>query len=153
MDSKKLTEPRREELFEEITSTQGVSWAVGIVEAKVIDQINILQATLLAMQKAVLSLPVKPDHILVDGNRLPNTPFSASTFIGGDDFSPSIGAASIIAKVTRDRLMRKLDKKYPQYLFAKNKGYGTSEHVDALEKYGPSPIHRKTFEPVALCLV
>ncbi|HLB52257.1 MAG TPA: ribonuclease HII [Chlamydiales bacterium] len=147
-DSKKLSENQRERLYTQLTQHPKVEWGIGVVEADVIDEINILQATFLAMQRAVEALQKKPDHLLVDGNQLPPIPIPSSAIIGGDLTSESIGAASIIAKVTRDRLMKQLDLTWPIYRFAQNKGYGTKEHLEALKQWGPSPIHRKSFEPI-----
>ena len=144
-DSKKLTEKKREALFPEIQK-RARAWAIASASAKEIDEINILQARLLAMRRAVELLEIKPDHALVDGNRDPEIPDVPSLLIiGGDGKSASIGAASILAKVTRDRLCLIHDREYPEYNIAKHKGYSTKEHMDAVRKYGPSPIHRKTF--------
>ncbi len=143
-DSKKLSESKRDKLYEEITN-KAISWSVGIVDEKIIDDINILEATRIAMKQAVEGLSVTPDHVLVDAEKhipikVPYTPI-----IKGDSLSVSIAAASIIAKVTRDRMMYEIDKKYPEYEFAKNKGYGTKSHMEAIEKYGLTDIHRRSF--------
>jgi ribonuclease HII len=122
-----------------------VAVAVGSEDHDVIDEINILQATYSAMRKAISKLSVKPDFLLVDAVTIPGTGIPECPIIKGDAKSVSIAAASIVAKVTRDRLMVEYDKLYPEYHFAKNKGYGTAEHIAALKKYGPCPIHRKTF--------
>lgn len=147
-DSKQLTSEQRASLFVSITTCPNLIYSIGIVDVSTIDRINILQATFFAMQKAVASLSVQPDYILVDGNRLPHFQAPAEAIIEGDGASVSIAAASIIAKVTRDRLMCEFDTEYPEYNFKQNKGYGTEEHLEALRRYGPSPIHRKSFDPV-----
>jgi len=143
-DSKKLTEKRREELFS-VIKEKAIAYSVGIVDEKTIDEINILEATRLAMKKAVEGLKEVPGHVLVDAEKhvpinIPYTPI-----IKGDAKSESIAAASIIAKVTRDHMINELDKKYPEYHFAKNKGYGTREHIAAIKEHGLCEIHRKTF--------
>lgn len=143
-DSKKLTEKRREELFVEIQE-KAVSFGVGIVSPAVIDEINILQATYEAMRQAIGKLVTPPDLLLNDAVTIPGVNIRQVPIIKGDAKSISIGAASIIAKVTRDRLMEEYDPILPEYGFAKNKGYGTPEHIAALKKYGPSPIHRNSF--------
>ena len=148
-DSKKLTEKKREALFEIITA-QAVSYSVARVEAAEIDQMDILNARMLAMQRAIDGLSVKPDLALIDGNRdhgsihAVNTPHI--TIVGGDGKSASIAAASILAKVSRDRYVSgELNDQYPQYQFAKHKGYGTAQHIAALREYGPCPAHRRSF--------
>ena len=143
-DSKKLSEKRREELFLEIKE-KAVSWCVGTASPARIDEINILQATFLAMRRAVAQLKLQPDFALVDGNRDPQLALPTQTVIGGDGKSASIAAASILAKVSRDDYMLELDQKYPEYGFAVHKGYGTRRHYDALRTFGPSPIHRQSF--------
>lgn len=143
-DSKKLTDKKRRELFDIITD-QALSYGVALVDEKTIDEINILQATFLAMEQAVAHMDVQSDIVLVDGNREPALPYPVKTVIKGDSLSASIAAASILAKVTRDRLMEQLDESYPQYGFAVHKGYGTKRHYAALEEHGPCPIHRRTF--------
>ena len=143
-DSKKLSEKKREELFEEITQ-KAVSYAVGYAEVEEIEKLNILQATFLAMERAVKGLSEKPDLALVDGNRTPVLPIKVETVVKGDSVSASIAAASILAKVSRDRYMKEIDKKYPEFGFASNNGYGTQAHIDALIKYGVTPIHRRSF--------
>jgi ribonuclease HII len=145
-DSKKLNHEKREALFDPILNSADVG--IGIISAAEIDDINILQATYLAMQRAVEKLTTLPDFALVDGNRAPPLPCKVQTIIKGDSLSLSIAAASIIAKVTRDRLMVDLDAQYPNYGFAKHKGYGTAVHAAALEKYGPCTEHRKSFKPI-----
>ena len=144
-DSKKLTEKKREALFPEIQK-RARAWAIASASAKEIDEINILQARLLAMRRAVELLDIRPDHALVDGDRDPNLPDIPSLLIvGGDGKSASIGAASILAKVARDRAMLELDAQYPQYLFKKHKGYPTKLHEEKLLEFGPCPEHRDTF--------
>jgi len=146
-DSKKLSEKQRESLFEQIHS---VAIAVGVGRAEVaeIDQINILQATMKAMQRAVEALSVTPELALIDGNRCPDLHCRSQAIIKGDLKEPCISAASIIAKVTRDREMLLLEEQYPGYGFAKHKGYGTKVHVDAIKSLGPTPVHRRSFAPV-----
>lgn len=143
-DSKKLTDKKRRELYDVITQ-QAAAYAIALVDHKRIDEINILQATYQAMQNAVAQLPVAPDMILVDGNRAPEFSAAVKTVVKGDSLSASIAAASVLAKVTRDRLMEELDETYPQYGFAIHKGYGTKRHYEALTTYGPCDIHRMTF--------
>lgn len=144
-DSKKLTEKKREALFPQIQE-RALAWAIASASPKEIDEINILQARLLAMRRAVELLEIKPDHALVDGNRDPNIPnVPTLLIIGGDGKSASIGAASILAKVARDHAMLELDAQYPQYLFKKHKGYPTKLHVEKLLEHGPCPQHRQTF--------
>lgn len=143
-DSKKLSAKKREKLFDEICAG-AVSYGIGFATEEEIDSINILQATFLAMKRAFDAMTVKPDLALVDGNRMPELGVETRTIIKGDALSASIAAASILAKVSRDRLLCKIDRIYPQYGFAKHKGYGTAYHVEMLKEYGPSPVHRKTF--------
>lgn len=143
-DSKTVPEPEREELFALITDA-AIAWGVGIIDNRRIDSINILQATFLAMAQAVASLPVRPDIALVDGRDAPNVGVPCRSMIKGDSFCRSIAAASIVAKVTRDRMMREEDRCYPQYGLARNKGYGTAAHRAAIIEHGPSPIHRISF--------
>lgn len=143
-DSKKLSEKKREELFDVIRE-KAISYSVGFATETEIDTINILQATFLAMKRACDGLSVKPDYALVDGNRMPWLDVETQTIIKGDSLSQSIAAASILAKVSRDRLMAEIDQIYPEYQFAKHKGYGTALHIEMLKKYGPCPVHRKTF--------
>ena len=145
-DSKKLTEAKRERLYPEIIASADVG--VGLVSAAEIDEINILQATFLAMNRAVAALKSKPTLALIDGNRAPKLFCATQTIIGGDAKSLSIAAASIIAKVTRDRLMIELGAVYPAYGFAKHKGYGTAAHAAALAKHGSCTEHRKSFAPI-----
>lgn len=143
-DSKKLSEKKREALYDIITE-KAVAYSIALVDEKTIDEINILQATFKAMRNAVEGLTVKPDIALIDGNQKPGLSIEQRTIVKGDAKSMSIAAASILAKVTRDRLMIKLDEEYPEYQFAKHKGYGTKLHYECLEKYGVSPVHRRTF--------
>lgn len=143
-DSKKLSERVREELYDEIIS-KSVSYGIGIVKEKKIDKINILQATLSAMQIAVKKLSIKPDLILIDGNKSFAARIPTVTIVKGDSKSFSIAAASILAKVTRDRIMRKASNKHPDYLWFKNKGYGTREHIAAIKEFGITSLHRRTF--------
>ena len=146
-DSKKLTSQKRAKLYYSILN-KAKDIGIGIVEAEVIDRINIAQASFLAMKKAVLDLKKVPDYLLVDGFKIPQINIFQLPLIKGEDKSMSIAAASIVAKVYRDNIMVEYDKKYPQYLFKKNKGYGTEEHLEALLKYGPSEIHRKSYRRV-----
>ena len=143
-DSKKLTDKKRRELYDIILS-QAEYYGIAFATEKEIDEINILQATFLAMERAVAQLGIRPDLALVDGNREPHFPLPVKTVIKGDSLSANIAAASILAKVTRDRLMEELDETYPQYGFAVHKGYGTKRHYAALSEHGPSPVHRMTF--------
>ncbi len=146
-DSKKLTEKRREALFEEIRD-KALAWALGRAEVEEIDRINILQASLLAMQRAVQNLAVAPGHAQVDGNKLPRLPCSAEAIVGGDGSVACISAASIMAKVSRDREMRELDRHFPGYGLARHKGYPTRAHLEALRNLGVTEIHRRSFAPV-----
>lgn len=143
-DSKKLSEKKREELYE-VIAEKAVAWAVGMSSEKRIEEINILEATKEAMAQAVGKLNPQPDFLLIDSVKLKNLKIPQYSFNKGDALSASIGAASIMAKVTRDRMLREYDKLYPEYNFAKNKGYGTKDHREALAKYGPTPIHRMSF--------
>ena len=143
-DSKKVSEKRREALFLEIQE-KAISYGVGIVDAKRIDEINILQATYEAMKNAIRQLDVVPDLLLNDAVEIPGVNIPQIKIIKGDAKSVSIAAASILAKVTRDHMMEEYDKQYPEYGFAKHKGYGTAAHIEAIRAYGPCPIHRKTF--------
>ena len=143
-DSKKLTEKKREKLFDVITE-QAVSFSIAMATVEEIDELNILEATLLAMRRAIAGLSVPADYALIDGNVSRDFPLPCRAVIHGDAMSPSIAAASILAKVTRDRMCLDLDAEYPQYGIAKNKGYGSKAHMEALRTYGPAPIHRKKF--------
>lgn len=146
-DSKKLTEKRREELFEEIRE-KSAAWSVAMTGPGEIDRINILQAALRAMEKAVAGLSVAPDFVLVDGNARISLAVEQKTVVGGDDRCASVAAASIVAKVTRDRLMKELETEYPGYGFSRHKGYPSKEHRESLRRLGPCPIHRKSFNGV-----
>jgi len=146
-DSKRLTEKKRQQL-DQLIREHALSFSIGQADVHEIDQMNILQATLLAMQRAVAGLSIRPDKVLVDGNRLPVLPFEAEAIVGGDGLVAEISAASIIAKVFRDRMMNDLHHQYPQYGFDSNKGYPTRMHREALQKYGVTPFHRRSFAPV-----
>lgn len=148
-DSKKLTPEFRTELFARITSAPHIHWAVSVQNVVTIDALNILRATHRAMREAIGGLPSQPEHVLIDGLPVPNFPSPQTAVIRGDQLCLSIAAASIIAKVTRDRIMDKLDALYPQYGFRRHRGYATPEHLAALRKHGPSPLHRFSFSPVA----
>ncbi len=143
-DSKKLSEKKREELYPVITE-KALSYGVAFATPEEIDELNILNATFLAMRRAVDMLSVKPDILFVDGNRIRNQEIEAKLIVKGDSLSASIAAASVLAKVTRDRYMSELSEKYPEYLLNKHKGYPTMEHYEILAKYGPAPFYRKTF--------
>lgn len=143
-DSKKLSPKKREKLYDDIKK-EAISVGIGIVDVDIIEEINILNATKLAMIKAVKDLKIKPDYLLIDGNQLIDIDIEKQTVVSGDAKSESIAAASIIAKVTRDRMLVNFDKLYPEYGFAKHKGYGTKMHIEAIKKYGLTPIHRKSF--------
>ncbi len=143
-DSKKLTEKKREKLYDDIMQN-AVSVGVGVSDVDIIEEVNILNATKKAMLQAISNLKVNPEYVLVDGNQKIDTDISLETVVKGDSKSESIAAASIIAKVTRDRLLIEYDKKYPEYGFAKHKGYGTKAHIEAIKKYGLTPIHRPSF--------
>lgn len=143
-DSKKLTEKKREKLFDIITE-KALSFSIAMATVEEIDELNILEATLLAMRRAIAGLSLPADYALIDGNVSRDFPLPCRAVVHGDATSPSIAAASILAKVTRDRMCLDLDAEYPQYGIAKNKGYGSKAHMDALRTYGPAPIHRKKF--------
>lgn len=143
-DSKKLSEKKREELFD-IINDVAISVSVGTASEKEIDEINILNATFLAMKRAVEGLEISPDYAIIDGNRAPNLEIPTETVVKGDGKVMSVAAASIIAKVSRDRFMLKMAEQYPEYQFEKHKGYGTRLHYEMIEKYGVSSIHRKSF--------
>lgn len=146
-DSKRLSAARRERLDVEIRQL-ALAWALGRAEVAEIDRLNILNATLLAMQRAVAALAIGPEYVLVDGNRLPALAVPGRAIVGGDDLVPEISAASILAKVSRDREMAELDRVYPGYGLARHKGYPTSVHLQALARLGPSLAHRHSFAPV-----
>lgn len=143
-DSKKLTDKKRRELFP-LIQEQAVAYGIGLASQEEIDEINILQATFLAMERALSQLNVRPDMVLIDGNRERDFGVPVQTVIKGDSLSANIAAASILAKVTRDNLMMELAQQYPQYGFEIHKGYGTKAHYEALRQYGASPIHRRSF--------
>lgn len=143
-DSKKLTEKKRNVLFD-IIKEKAIAWCVASADEKEIDELNILNATFLAMQRAINGLSISPDIALIDGNRRPNTGIEEVTIVKGDAKSVSIAAASVLAKVSRDRYMLELDKQYPEYQFAKHKGYPTALHYEMIKKYGISPVHRLSF--------
>ncbi|NGX40971.1 MAG: Ribonuclease HII [Candidatus Anoxychlamydiales bacterium] len=149
-DSKKLTEEVRVRIYDELVNNKAVVYSLGIVEVKIIDQINIHQASLLAMKQAILNLKIKPDYLLFDGRKHPIIPIESEAIIKGDSLCMSISCASIIAKVTRDRIMGDYHQKYPLYGFNLHKGYGTEKHRKALIEHGPSEIHRKSYDPVKI---
>lgn len=146
-DSKKLSEKKREEMYD-IIKENAISIGIGIVSEEVIDDINILEATKLAMKEAISDLKIRPEHILIDAVKL-NLDIPTTSIIKGDALSESIAAASIIAKVTRDKMLSEMDKEFPMYDLKNNKGYGTKKHIEALRIYGPCIHHRKTFKPVS----
>lgn len=148
-DSKKLTPQERDSLFD-LIKAQAVSFGVGIVSNNIIDEINILQASLMAMHQAIMQLKPQPDFVIVDGNAAIKMAIPQRPLIKGDSLSVSVGAASILAKVTRDRLMCDLEKTHPQFQFSRHKGYGTKLHQDEIKKFGPLPIHRHSFKPLKL---
>lgn len=143
MDSKKVSEKKREKLYDEITQ-KALSYKCVMLDNTIIDEINILEATKKAMREAILGLNIEPDLVLIDAVKIA-LPYETRSIIKGDATSYAIAAASIVAKVERDRLMAEYDKAYPEYGFLKNKGYGTKAHIEAIKKYGPTPVHRKTF--------
>ena len=150
-DSKVLTALKRDKLYDEIRA-KALCFSIAHASAAEIDEINILQATMLAMKRAVEGLRLKPAKVLVDGNRIPTLVIVAEAIVGGDSLVPAISAASILAKVWRDRWCQEMDLAYPQYGFASHKGYGTAEHLAALRQHGACPEHRRTFSPVAQVL-
>lgn len=150
-DSKKLTEKKREEYYQYIMD-HAVSVSVGLKDEKVIDEVNIYEATKLAMYEAIEKSEVKPEHVLIDAMKLENLEMPSTSIIKGDAKSISIAAASVIAKVTRDRMMIELDQKYPMYEFKSHKGYPTKKHIEAIEKYGLIEGYRKTFKPISTML-
>ena len=151
-DSKKLTEKKREQLFE-VIKDNALAWYVARASVDEIDELNILHATMLAMQRAVSGLKIKPNYVLVDGNRCPNFGIQTQSVVKGDLLVAEISAASILAKVTRDREMAELDKLYPQYGLAKHKGYPTKDHLIAIEKHGINHLYRKSFAPIKKLLL
>lgn len=151
-DSKKLSEKRRLALFDQIRE-KALAWSLGRAEPEEIDQLNILHATMLAMQRAVAGLAVTPDYVLIDGNRCPSLPMPSTAVVKGDSLVAEISAASIIAKVTRDREMAELDAVFPQYGFAQHKGYPTAQHLAMLTEHGATPHHRRSFAPVRNALL
>ncbi len=150
-DSKKLTEQQRERLFDEIIAA-AVAYGIGTADERTIDEVNILQATFIAMERALQAIVPPPDLLLLDAVTLPRTRLLQKAIIKGDARSHSIAAASILAKVTRDRIMQELHERYPYYNFQKHKGYGTKEHLELIRKYGPCEAHRRSFEPIASLL-
>lgn len=146
-DSKKLSEKRRNALYEEIVE-KALSWSLGRAEPHEIDELNILHATMLAMQRAVAGLSVEPDYVLIDGNRCPKLPMASQAVVKGDSRVAEISAASILAKVTRDREMEVLDAQFPEYGFAQHKGYPTAFHLERLAQLGATVHHRRSFGPV-----
>lgn len=148
-DSKQLLPQRREEIYRDLTGNSAIVWSVGIVDALEIDQINILRATHKAMRLAIEGLNAQVDHALIDGLPVHPFPLPQTAIVDGDCYSLSIAAASVIAKVTRDRLMREFCARFPEYCFSQHKGYGTELHLLKLHAHGPCPIHRRSFEPVA----
>jgi len=150
-DSKKLSPKKREQWYRALTAHPDIKWGIGIVSEKIIDRVNIFEATKMAMTRAVEDLKIEPEFLLLDGNfTLEELSISQKAIIRGDEKVFSCAAASIIAKVTRDRIMRRYAKKYPQYGLEKHKGYGTRAHREALKKHGPCKIHRRSFKPVCL---
>jgi len=148
-DSKQLAPELREEIYLDLMSNPEVSWTVGVIDSIEIDRINILRASHRAMRLAITALMAPPDHVLIDGLPVIPFPFPQTAIIDGDCISLSIAAASVIAKVTRDRMMRDFCSQFPQYCFGQHKGYGTELHLLRLHEFGPCPIHRRSFEPVA----
>jgi ribonuclease HII len=146
-DSKQLTAARREQLAERIRA-RAIAWAVAEASVEEIDEINILQATLLAMARAVARLAIAPDYALIDGNQMPRLPMPGRPIVSGDSLEPAISAASILAKTARDSLMREFDREHPGYGFAQHMGYATPEHLDCLQRLGPCVLHRRSFAPV-----
>jgi ribonuclease HII len=148
-DSKKLSEARRETIYEELVANREVVWSVCLIDVGEIDELNILQATRAGMRRVALGLFQQPDAVLIDGLPVPDYPFPQEALVKGDSRSFSIAAASIIAKVTRDRYMREAALQHPEYGFDQHKGYGTRAHLAALARHGPCPLHRRSFAPVA----
>jgi ribonuclease HII len=152
-DSKELSAAQRERIFDELDNHPGISWAVAVVTTAEIDRVNILRATHAAMRRATAKLSTRPDHVLIDGLPVRGFPIPQTALVKGDALSFSIAAASVFAKVTRDRLMLDYDRKFPAYGFAQHKGYGTELHLTRLRQHGPCPIHRRTFQPVQQALL
>ncbi len=150
-DSKKISAAKRQTIYERLTGEPGLIWAVATASREEIDRLNILRATHLAMRRAAEALNPLPDHCLIDGLPLRDFPFPYDAIVKGDGLSLSIAAASIIAKITRDRLMAVIDREFPQFGFAKHQGYGTKAHLEALRNHGPCRHHRRSFQPVAQC--
>jgi len=148
-DSKKLTHQARQEYYAGLTTSAHVFWAVSVQDSTVVDELNILRATHKAMREALAALACEAEHALIDGLPVPDFPKPHTAIVQGDGHSLSIAAASVIAKVTRDRIMEEMDALYPQYGFRVHKGYATAEHLAKLREHGPCPIHRRSFEPVA----
>ena len=148
-DSKQLAPELREEIYADLTNNSQIKWAVGVIDSIEIDRINILRASHRAMRMAITALVEPPDHVLIDGLPVIPFPFPQTAIIDGDCISLSVAAASVIAKVTRDRMMRDFCAQFPQYSFSQHKGYGTELHLVKLYEFGPCPIHRRSFEPVA----
>lgn len=148
-DSKKLTAANRAALYDLLTASEDILWAISIQDSRTIDRINILKATHLAMREACKAVHATVHYALIDGLPVPRFPFPHTALVGGDGISASIAAASVIAKVTRDRLMEEFDALYPQYGFGMHKGYGTAAHLEAIRRHGPCPIHRYSFSPVS----
>src|ERR1700720_1193938 len=148
-DSKQLAPELREEIYRELAANSEIAWAVGIVDSIEIDRINILRATHRAMRAAIAALAILPDHVLIDGLPVFPFPFPQTAIVDGDCYSLSIAAASVIAKVTRDTMMRDFCARFPEYCFSQHKGYCTELHLTKLHEFGPCPIHRRSFEPVA----
>ena len=148
-DSKRLSAPRRERIYRELTADPAVTWAAAVVDSTEVDRLNILRATHEGMRRAFHALVQRPDHALIDGLPVHPFPVPHTALVGGDTISLSIAAASVIAKVTRDRLMEEFDGRYPGYGFSRHKGYATSHHLAILARHGPCPIHRFSFRPVA----
>ena len=148
-DSKKISAPKRERLYERLTTDPAIHWTVATADREEIDRLNILRATHLAMRRAAEALRPAPEYCLIDGLPVRDFPFGHDGIVKGDGLSLSIAAASIIAKVTRDRIMRELDREFPQFGFAKHQGYGTKAHLEALRIHGPCCHHRRSFQPVA----
>jgi ribonuclease HII len=147
IDSKKLSEKNRQKFAIQIKD-KSLCWSIARSNVQEIETYNILEATMLAMKRAVEGLTVLPEYVIVDGNRLPSWSYPSEPVVKGDSIVPCISAASIIAKVFRDEEMKNFDKIYPGYGFSRHKGYGTKEHIDAIKRLGPTPIHRRTFEPM-----